>query len=216
MFDAAMWDMIWKAFGQTMTMVLWSTLFSVILGAIPAVLLTLTAPEGLRPNRPVYAALSFVVNVFRSFPFIILMVLVIPLTRAITGKAIGTRAAIVPLTISAIPFVARVIESSFREVDPGLIEAARSFGASDVQIFRRVYFKEAFPSILSGIILTMISLVGYSAMGGAIGAGGLGDVAIRKGYQAYKIEYLIATSAVLIVFVQAVQGIGNKIYAKIS
>lgn len=215
MFDEQMWKMIWIAFQQTMTMVLWSTLFSVLLGFIPAILLTLTAPDGLRPNRPVYSILSFIVNVFRSFPFIILMVLVIPLTRAIAGKAIGTQAAIVPLTISAIPFVARVIESAFREVDPGLIEAARSFGATNAQIFRRVYVKEAFPGILSGIILTMISLVGYSAMGGAIGAGGLGDVAIRKGYQAYKIEYLVATSLVLIVFVQAVQGIGNKIHDRL-
>ena len=215
MFDEQMWKMIWTAFQQTMTMVLWSTLFSVLLGFIPAILLTLTAPDGLRPNRPVYSILSFIVNVFRSFQFIILMVLVIPLTRAIAGKAIGTQAAIVPLTISAIPFVARVIESAFREVDPGLIEAARSFGATNAQIFRRVYVKEAFPGILSGIILTMISLVGYSAMGGAIGAGGLGDVAIRKGYQAYKIEYLVATSLVLIVFVQAVQGIGNKIHDRL-
>ena len=216
MLDQQMWNMIWTAFGQTLTMVLWSTLFSVLLGLIPAVVLTLTAPDGLKPNKAVYSGLSFVVNVFRSFPFIILMVILIPLTRIIAGKAIGTRAAIVPLTISAIPFVARVVESAFREVDPGLIEAARSFGASDLQIFVRVYFKEAFPAILSGIILTMISLVGYSAMGGAIGAGGLGDVAIRKGYQAYKIEYLIATSIVLIVFVQLVQSIGNKIYNKLS
>lgn len=216
MLDGQMWAMIWKAFGQTVTMVLWSTLFSVLLGAVPAVLLTLTAPDGLRPNRIVYSSLSFIVNVFRSFPFIILMVLVIPLTRAIAGKAIGTQAAIVPLTISAIPFVARVMESAFREVEPGLIEAARSFGATNVQIFMRVYFKEALPSILSGVILTMISLVGYSAMGGAIGAGGLGDVAIRKGYQAYKIEYLIATSLILIVFVQFVQSIGNRIYNKLS
>jgi len=216
MLDGQMWAMIWKAFGQTVTMVLWSTLFSVLLGAVPAVLLTLTAPDGLRPNRIVYSSLSFIVNVFRSFPFIILMVLVIPLTRAIAGKAIGTQAAIVPLTISAIPFVARVMESAFREVEPGLIEAARSFGATNVQIFMRVYFKEALPGILSGVILTMISLVGYSAMGGAIGAGGLGDVAIRKGYQAYKIEYLIATSLILIVFVQFVQSIGNRIYNKLS
>ncbi len=213
--DGQMWAMIWKAFGQTVTMVLWSTFYSVLLGFIPAVLLTLTAPDGLKPNRIVYSTLSFIVNVFRSFPFIILMVLVIPLTRAIAGKAIGTQAAIVPLTISAIPFVARVIESAFREVDPGLVEAAKSFGATNAQIFVRVYFKEAFPGILSGVILTMISLVGYSAMGGAIGAGGLGDVAIRKGYQAYRIEYLIATSLILIVFVQFIQGIGNRIYNKL-
>ena len=204
-----MYTIILNAFKQTLYMVFWSTLFSVLIGFIPAIILTLTAPDGLKPNKLVYEILSFIVNVFRSFPFIILMVLVIPLTKAIAGKSIGTTAAIVPLTISAIPFVARVIESAFREVDPGLIEAARSFGASDAQIFLRVYLKEAFPGILSGIVLTMISLVGYSAMGGAIGAGGLGDVAIRKGYQAYKIEYLIATSVVLIVFVQAIQSIGK-------
>ena len=211
-----MWAIIGKAFWQTLIMVFYSTLFSVILGAIPAVVLTLTAPDGLRPNRPVYSTLSFIVNVFRSFPFIILMVLVIPFTRFLVGKAIGTTAAIVPLTISAIPFVARVMESALREVDPGLIEAARSFGASDIQIFHRVYFKEALPSILSGVVLTMISLVGYSAMGGAIGAGGLGDVAIRYGYQGYRMPYLIATSVVLIIFVQIVQAIGNLIYNKLS
>lgn len=211
-----MWAIISKAFGQTVNMVLFSTLFSVLLGAIPAVILTLTAPDGLRPNRAVYGALSFLVNVFRSFPFIILMILVIPLTRFLVGKAIGTTAAIVPLTISAIPFVARVMESSLREVDPGLIEAARSFGASEFQIFRRVYLKEALPGILSGVVLTMISLVGYSAMGGAIGAGGLGDVAIRYGYQGYRTSYLIATSILLIVFVQVIQGIGNYMYNRLN
>lgn len=211
-----MLEIIGTAFWQTVVMVLFSTLLSVIFGIFPAVILTLTAPDGLLPHKGVYGGLSFVVNVFRSFPFIILMILVIPFTRFLVGKAIGTAAAIVPLTISAIPFVARVMESAFREVDPGLIEAARSFGASEFQIFRHVYFKEAFPSILSGVTLTMISLVGYSAMGGAIGAGGLGDVAIRYGYQGYRMPYLIATSIVLIVFVQIVQGIGNRIYNKLN
>jgi D-methionine transport system permease protein len=144
------------------------------------------------------------------------MVIVIPVTRAIAGKAIGTTAALVPLTISAIPFVARVIESALRGVDPGLIEAAKSFGASDGQIIFRVYLKEALPSILSGITLTMISLIGYSAMGGAIGAGGLGDVAIRKGYQGYNFNYLLVTSIILIVFVQIIQTIGNYLFKKLS
>ena len=157
-----------------------------------------------------------IVNIFRSFPFIILMVIVIPFTRLIAGKAIGTKAALVPLTISAIPFVARVIESALRSVDHGLIEAARSFGASNTQIIFRVYLKEAFPAIISGITLTMISLIGYSAMGGAIGAGGLGDVAIRYGYQAYNIPYLIATSIILILFVQLIQTAGNLLFKKLS
>ena len=179
-------------------------------------MLTVTAPDGLRPNKVIYGVLDFLVNTFRSFPFIILMVIVIPFTRLLAGKAIGTKAALVPLTISAIPFIARVIESALRGVDSGLIEAARSFGASNVQIIFRVYLKEAFPAILSGITLTMISLIGYSAMGGAIGAGGLGDVAIRYGYQAYKMPYLIVTSIILIVFVQLIQSAGNALYKKLS
>ena len=205
-----MYDVIMKAFGQTVYMVIGSTIFSVILGFIPAIVLTVTAPDGLRPNKIIYGILDILVNVFRSFPFIILMVIVI------AGKAIGTKAALVPLTISAIPFVARVIESALRSVDHGLIEAARSFGAGDLQIIFRVYLKEALPAILSGITLTMISLIGYSAMGGAIGAGGLGDVAIRYGYQAYKMPYLISTSIVLIIFVQVIQSVGNLLYKKLS
>lgn len=209
-------DVIAKATWQTVYMVVGSTFFSVILGFIPAIVLTLTAPDGLRPNKVVYGLLDFLVNTFRSFPFIILMVIVIPFTRLLAGKAIGTRAALVPLTISAIPFIARVIESALRGVDSGLIEAARSFGASDPQIILRVYLKEAFPAILSGITLTMISLIGYSAMGGAIGAGGLGDVAIRYGYQAYKMPYLVVTSLILIVFVQLIQTIGNTLFKRLS
>lgn len=201
---------------QTLYMVFGTTFFSVVLGFIPAIVLTLTAPDGLKPNRVVYQVLDFIVNTFRSFPFIILMVIVIPVTRAIAGTSIGSTAALVPLTISAIPFVARVIESALRGVDPGLIEAAKSFGASDMQIMVRVYFKEALPAIVSGIILTMISIVGYTAMAGAIGGGGLGDVAIRRGYQAYNLKYLFVTSIILIVFVQIVQNVGNWLFKKLS
>ena len=211
-----MFDVIAKATWQTIYMVIGSTLFSVILGFIPAIILTVTANDGLKPNKIIYGILDMIVNIFRSFPFIILMVIVIPFTRLIAGKAIGTKAALVPLTISAIPFVARVIESALRSVDHGLIEAARSFDASNTQIIFRVYLKEAFPAILSGITLTMISLIGYSAMGGAIGAGGLGDVAIRYGYQAYNIPYLIATSIILILFVQLIQTVGNLLFKKLS
>lgn len=205
-----------KATIDTVYMVFASTFFSVILGFIPAIILTLTAPDGLKPNKNVYRVLDFIVNVFRSFPFIILIVLIIPFTRAIAGTTLGATACIVPLTVSAIPFVARVIETALRGVDPGLIEAAKSFGASDAQIILRVYLKEAFPQILSGITLTLISLVGYSAMGGAVGAGGLGDVAIRRGYQAYNLQYLLVTSVILIVFVQLIQSIGNYLFKKLS
>ena len=205
-----------KASYETLYMVFGTTFFSVILGFIPAIVLVLTAPDGLKPNKIVYQILDFIVNTFRSFPFIILLILVIPVTRAIVGTSLGSTAAIVPLTISAIPFVARVIESALRSVDPGLIEAAKSFGASDIQIIFRVYFKEAFPSIISGIILTMISIIGYTAMAGSVGGGGLGDVAIRRGYQAYNLKYLFATSIILIVIVQIIQNIGNYLYKKLS
>ena len=203
-------DVILKATYETLYMVIGSTFFAVILGFVPAIILTLTAPDGLKPNKVVYTILDILVNIFRSFPFVILMVIVI------AGKAIGTTAALVPLTISAIPFVARVIESALRSVDVGLIEAAKSFGASDFQIIYRIYLKEAIPAILSGITLTMISIIGYSAMGGALGAGGLGDIAIRYGYQAYKIPYLVVTSIILIIFVQIIQTIGNHLYKKLS
>jgi len=211
-----MFDAMLKATLETVYMVFASTFFSVILGFIPAIVLTLTAEDGLKPNRAVYQVLDFIINTFRSFPFIILIVLIIPFTRMIAGTSLGSTACIVPLTVSAIPFVARVIETALRGVDPGLIEAAKAFGASDLQIIFRVYLKEAFPAILSGITLTLISLVGYSAMGGAVGAGGLGDVAIRRGYQAYNIKYLIVTSIILIVFVQIIQNIGNILFKKLS
>ncbi|MDD7227491.1 MAG: ABC transporter permease [Firmicutes bacterium] len=211
-----MFDTMVKASYETLYMVFGTTFFSVILGFIPAIVLVLTAPDGLKPNKIVYQILDFIVNTFRSFPFIILLILVIPVTRAIVGTSLGSTAAIVPLTISAIPFVARVIESALRSVDPGLIEAAKSFGASDIQIIFRVYFKEAFPSIISGIILTMISIIGYTAMAGSVGGGGLGDVAIRRGYQAYNLKYLFATSIILIVIVQIIQNIGNYLYKKLS
>ena len=207
---------ILKATMETLYMVFWSTLLSVAIGFIPAVVLVLTAPDGLKPNKIVYEVLSFIVNVFRSFPFIILMVILIPFTRFLVGKSIGTNAAIVSLTISAIPYIARVFETSMRETDPGVIEAARSFGATDMQILFRVYVKESWPRMLNGIVLLIISLVGYTAMAGTIGGGGIGDVAIRFGYQAYKIEYLVICSIILIVFVQAVQMIGNYIFRKIS
>ncbi len=211
-----MLEVILKASQQTLYMVFFSTLFSVILGFLPAIILTLTAPDGLKPNKPVYEVLSFIVNVFRSFPFVILMVIVIPLTRAIAGTSIGTKAAIVPLTVCAIPFVARVFETSLRETNPGVIEAARSFGASDLQILFRVYFKESVPRLLNGVILLIINLLGYSAMAGTLGGGGIGDVAIRYGYQKYSTPYLVVCSVVLIVFVQLVQSFGNYIYKKLS
>ena len=209
-------DIIINALMQTLYMVFWSTLFSVILGFLPAIVLTLTAPDGLRPNRMIYEVLSFIVNVFRSFPFIILLVILIPFTRMVVGKAIGTTAAIVPLTISAIPFIARIFETSLRETNPGVIEAARSFGASNFQIMIHVYIKESIPRMLNGVVLLIISLVGYSAMAGTVGGGGIGDIAIRFGYQQYKTDDLVICSIILIIFVQLIQMLGNHLYKKMS
>lgn len=211
-----MGPIILKAFNQTLYMVFWSTLFSVILGFIPAIVLTLTAPDGLKPNRLVYEIISFIVNVFRSFPFIILLVILIPFTRMLVHTSIGTKASIVPLTVSAIPYIARVFETALRETNPGVIEAARSFGASNFQILMRVYVKESIPRMLNGVVLLIISLVGYSAMAGVVGGGGVGDIAIRYGYQQYKTDYLIVCSVILIAFVQLIQMLGNKMYKKIS
>lgn len=209
-------DVIVKALIETLEMVFASTIGSLILGFIPAIILTVTAKDGLRPNKIIYTVLDLIINILRSFPVIILMVAIIPLTRFIAGKSIGTEAAIVPLTIAAAPFVARIIESSLREVDKGIIEAAKSFGASNTQIIFRVMLKEAIPSIASGITLTIISIVGYSAMAGTIGGGGLGQVAISYGYQRFQTDYMVVTCIVLIIVVQGLQLLGNYFYNKLS
>jgi D-methionine transport system permease protein len=205
-----------KALLETLEMVFASTIGALVLGFIPAIVLTVTAKDGLKPNKLIYTVLDLIINILRSFPVIILMVAIIPLTRFIAGKSIGTEAAIVPLTIAAAPFVARIIESSLREVDKGMIEAAKSFGASNTQIIFKVMLKEAIPSIASGITLTIISIVGYSAMAGTIGGGGLGQVAISYGYQRFQTDYMVVTCIVLIIVVQVLQLLGNYFYNKLS
>ncbi|EKQ55382.1 MULTISPECIES: methionine ABC transporter permease [unclassified Clostridium] len=209
-------EIIIKALVETLEMVFASTIGSLILGFIPAIILTVTAKDGLKPNKVVYTVLDLIINILRSFPVIILMVAIIPLTRFIAGKSIGTEAAIVPLTIAAAPFVARIIESALREVDKGIIEAAKSFGASNTQIIFKVMLKEAIPSIASGITLTIISIVGYSAMAGTIGGGGLGQVAISYGYQRFQTDFMVVTCLVLIIVVQGLQVLGNYFYNKLS
>ncbi|MEG1002234.1 methionine ABC transporter permease [Clostridium sp.] len=211
-----MFEEILKATWETGYMVVLSTLFALILGFMLAIVLTLTAKEGLRPNKGVYSVLDFIVNILRSFPFVILMVAVFPLSKIIVGTTVGKEAMIVPLTIATAPFIARIIEGAFREVNSGVIEAAKSFGASDSQIIFKVMLKEAVPSIVSGLTLTIISVIGYSAMAGAIGAGGLGDVAIRYGYHRHQTEYMIVTVILLIVIVQGLQSLGNYFYKKLS
>ena len=211
-----MGDIILKAFNETVFMTFYSTIFSVILGFILAVILTISAEDGLRPNKIIYKVLDVIINILRSFPLIIFMVFIIPLTRAIVGTSIGKEAAIVPLTFAAAPFVARIIESSLREVDKGVIEAAKSFGASDFQIIFKVMLKEAVPSIVSGLTLTIISIIGYSAMAGTVGGGGLGYLAVSYGYQRFQKDVMIVTVIILIIIVQALQMLGNYLYKKLN
>ncbi|GAA0723426.1 ABC transporter permease [Clostridium malenominatum] len=209
-------DILIPALKDTLFMVSYSTIFAVIIGFILSIILVVTEEKGLKPNKFIYGILDLLINVLRSFPFIILMISIIPLTKLIAGKSIGRVAAIVPLTIGAAPFVARVLESALKEVDPGLIEAAKSFGATNIQILFKVMLKEAFPSIIRGIILTIINLIGYSAMAGTIGAGGLGHVAISYGYNRFKPDIMIYTVIVLIILVQCIQSFGNVVYKNLN
>ncbi|MGV8984075.1 methionine ABC transporter permease [Clostridium sp.] len=207
-------DVLLPALIETVYMVAVSTIFTIILGFISAVGLVISSPKGLRPNTIIYKTLNFVINVLRSFPFIILMISIFPLTKIIVGTTIGTNAAIVPLTLGAAPFAARIIESALLEVDYGIIEAAKSVGAKDYQIIFKVMLKEAMPSIVLGITLTVINIIGYSAMAGTVGAGGLGDVAVKYGYYRFKIDIMIYTVIILIAVVQIIQAAGNLLYRK--
>jgi D-methionine transport system permease protein len=205
-----------KALGETLYMVALSAAIATICGIPLGVILTITGKGHIKENPALHKALGSIVNALRSIPFIILMVAIIPLTRLIVGSSIGTTAAIVPLTISCTPFISRIIESSLLEVDPGVIEAAQSMGASPMQIIWKVLLPEAMHSIVLGITLAVISLIGSSAMAGALGGGGLGDLAIRYGYQRFQADTMIATVIVLIALVQVVQSIGNKISSKLN
>lgn len=207
-------DILLPALLDTLYMVSVSTIFTVILGFIPAVVLIITSPKGLKPNDLIYKSLNLVINILRSFPFIILMISIFPLTKFIVGTTIGTNAAIVPLTLGAAPFAARIIESALLEVDHGIIEAAKSVGAKTHQIIFKVMIKEAMPSIILGITLTIINIIGYSAMAGTIGGGGLGDIAVKYGYYRFQTDIMIYTVIILIIVVQIIQGVGNLLYRK--
>lgn len=209
-------EILGEALLQTLYMIIVPTIVATILGFIMAVILVVTKPKGLKPNKTVYNILGFIVNIVRSFPFIILLIALIPFTRFIVGTSIGETAAIVPITIGAAPFIARVIESALNEVDEGLIEAAKSFGATNLQIIFKVIVKEAMPSIVSGITLSIISILGCTAMAGTIGAGGLGKVAISYGYQRFDTSVMIYVVVTLIIMVQIIQSAGDYAYKKLK
>lgn len=203
--------LILEGFIETLYMVGLSSTISFLVGLPMGVVLSVTASGCILENRPLNASLSFLVNIGRSVPFIILMVAIIPFTRTIVGTSIGTNAAIVPLSVAAIPFVARVVESALREVSQGIVEAALSMGATPLEIIYKVLLPEALPAIIAGLTLTLINLIGYSAMAGAIGGGGLGDIAIRYGYQRFNPEVMMITVVILVLMVQFFQYAGDKL-----
>jgi D-methionine transport system permease protein len=202
--------------GETLYMVAVSALIATILGLPLGVFLATSGKGELFAAPWINRILGVIVNATRSTPFIILVVAIIPFTRLIAGTSIGTNAAIVPLTIAATPFIARLIEGAIREVDQGLIEAARAFGASPLQIVLKVLIPEALPGIVLGLTLAVVSLLGFSAMVGAVGGGGLGDLGIRYGYQRFMPEMMLAVVVVLIVLVQAVQTIGDGLARRLN
>ena len=203
--------LILSATGQTGMMVFFSVLFSLILGLPLGVMLCISDPvSGIKPKLMLYQILS------RIVPFIILMILLFPLSRLIIGTSIGTAATIVPLSIAAAPFVARIIETALKEVDTGVIQAARAMGSSTIQIILKVLLPEALPSLVDGVTLTIINLIGYSAMAGAIGGGGLGDLAIRYGYQRFRPGIMAICVIIILVMVEAIQLIGSAISNRIN
>lgn len=205
-------DILYPALLETLYMSLVSTFLGFLLAIIPGVLLAIWDKGGLRENLVAYNTLDFFVNIVRSFPFIILIIVLMPLTRIIVGTSIGTSATIVPLTLGIAPFLAKMIEAALKEVDGSIIEAAKSYGASDIQVIFRVMFVESLPSLINGITLTLIVVVGFSAMAGTVGGGGLGDVAIRYGYERFQTDIMVQTVIILLLLVQLIQVAGNALY----
>lgn len=207
-------SLLFESLGETLYMVAVSMICASILGIPLGILLVVTEKGEILACPAINKPLAFIINIIRSIPFIILMVAIIPFTRFLVHTSIGTTAAIVPLTIAAIPYIARMVETSIREIPSGLIEAAESMGATPMQIIRKVLLPEALPSILESLTVVIVSLVGASAMAGTIGGGGLGDLAIRYGYQRFQADVMIATIIVLVIVVQLIQFIGNYLSRK--
>lgn len=216
-----MWDrevimMIIRGIGETLYMTLISAFLGYVLGMPMGILLTVTDKDGIRPNALVYKVLDTVSNIFRSIPFLILLILIQPMTKLIVGKSYGSTAMIVPLTVAAAPYIARMVESSLKEVDHGVIEAAQSMGASTWTIVTKVLISEARISLIINATIVTGTILGYSAMAGTVGAGGLGDIAIRYGYHRYQADIMIVTVVILVLLVQIMQGIGMMLSRKMD
>lgn len=202
--------MLLEGIRDTLYMTLASTLFGYIIGLPMGIVLTVTDKDGIRPNAAVYKVLDVISNLLRSIPFIILLIVLIPFTRFVVGRSYGSTATIVPLTIAAAPYIARMVESSLKEVDAGVIEAARSMGASDFQIVTKVMLVEARTSLIVGATISLGTILGYSAMAGTVGGGGLGDIAIRYGYTRWQTDIMVVTVVLLVILFQIFQTIGMK------
>ena len=214
--DSTLVIMLLEGTRDTLYMTLVATLFGYVIGLPLGVILTITDVDGITPNAVIYKILDVIVNLLRSIPFLILLILVIPLTRFLVGKSYGSTATIVPLVIAAAPFIAGVVESSLKEVDKGVIEAATSMGAGTWTIITKVLLAEAKTSLLVGVTIVLGTILGYSAMAGAVGGGGLGDIAIRYGYYRYQTDIMVVTIVILVILVQILQGIGMMISKKLD
>ena len=216
MFSQAVTEMLIRGFFETLYMTLVSTFFGYLLGLPMGITLAVTNKDGIRPNGAVYKVLDFIANIIRSIPFLILLILIIPLTKAIVGKSYGPTSVIVPLTIAAAPFIGRMVESSLQEVDKGVIEAAQSMGATTMTIIFKVLLVEARVSLIVGATIAVGTILGYSAMAGIVGGGGLGDIAIQYGYYRYEAAIMITAVVVLVIIVQVLQTLGMMLSKKLD
>lgn len=216
MFEAQTIKMLLEGIRDTIYMTLTSTLAGYALGLPMGVILAVTDKDGIRPNKVVYRILDMISNIVRSVPFLILLIVLIPFTRFVVGKSYGSSATIVPLVISAAPYIGRLVESSLKEVDKGVIEAARSMGASDLDVIFRVMLVEARTSLVTGATIALGTILGYSAMAGTVGGGGLGDIAVRYGYYRYQTDIMVVTVLLIIILFQIFQTIGMKIAQKVE
>ncbi|SEM36105.1 methionine ABC transporter permease [Nonomuraea pusilla] len=214
------WDemapLLWQASGESAVMVAWSTLFTVLFGLPLGVALVVLDRGGLRPMPALKSVLGFLVNSGRSLPFIVLMIAITPFTRLVAGTTVGTAAFVVPLTVGAVPFFARLVETALREVGPDVVQAAQAMGASRLAVVRKVLLPEALPGLVAGLTVTVVALIGYSAMAGTLGGGGLGDLAVRYGYQRFETALMIVTVVLLIVIVQLLQSLGDRVARRLS
>ena len=210
------WLLIGEASIDTLLMTGFSLMFTVVIGLPLGIILFLTSPKQMLHNRLVYQTLSFIVNVLRSVPFLILLIVMIPMTRVLAGTSLGVQGAIPPLVASAAPFFARLVENVLRELDPGVSEACRAMGANSRQTVLLALLPEAMTGIVAAVIVTAIALVGYSAMSGVIGGGGLGDLALRFGYQRYQTDVMIVTVVILVIMVQVLQVFGDRLVARLN